>query len=422
LCFLAVAKITCGIDFGTSNSGVALAKESIDLLSVEGDHTTIPSAVFYAKREFVPVFGREAMRRFFDKQEGRLMRSLKRVLGTSLMKQGTMVNGKVIKFEKIVGAFLQNIKTKTDQAAEATVDHVVMGRPVHFIDNDPVGDLQAQHELETIAKSIGFKFVEFQYEPIAAAFAHEVSIQGEKLAIVVDLGGGTSDFTIIKLSNQYIGKLDRASDILANTGVRIGGNDFDKKISLTSILPEIGYGSTYGDKKLEVPLKPYHDLAEWSRVNFIYNIKTIAQTRELLHQSHDKKRFGRLLRLLENESGHSLLAAAEDAKVALTAHAEHRANFAFLDPHFFIDITRQQFEDSIGEDLDRIAASATECLRQANVSAADINLVILTGGSTEVPLVQTVFKKLFPNAAVSDENKLSSVALGLGFDSQRRFN
>jgi hypothetical chaperone protein len=378
--------------------------------------------VFYPKREFIPVFGREAMRRFFDKHEGRLMRSLKRVLGTSLMKQGTMVNGKVIKFEKIVAAFIHNLKEKADAAAGACIHHVVMGRPVHFIDNDPLGDLQAERELEAIAKSIGFKFVEFQYEPIAAAFAHEVKMTDERLAIVVDLGGGTSDFTIIKLSNRYIAKPNRAADILANTGVRIGGNDFDKKISLTSILPEIGYGSTYGDKRLEVPLKPYHDLAEWSRVNFIYNIKTIAQTRELLHQSHDKKRFGRLLRILEHESGHTLLAAAEEAKVALTAHAEHRANFGFLDPNFFIDINREQFEDAIAEDVERIASAAKDCLIQASVQATDINLVVLTGGSTEVPIIQSVFRKLFPSAAVSDENKLSSVALGLGYDSQRRFN
>ncbi|RAW00602.1 Hsp70 family protein [Pseudochryseolinea flava] len=413
--------VTCGIDFGTSNSGVALATTDVKLLPVEGDHVTIPSAVFYPKREFVPVFGREAMRRFFDKQEGRLMRSLKRVLGTSLMKQGTMVNGKVIKFEKIIGSFLENIKQKTDHAAGIEVDHVVMGRPVHFIDNDPQGDEQAQHELAAIAKTIGFKFVEFQYEPIAAAFAHEVKIVGEKLAIVVDLGGGTSDFTIIKLSNNYIGKVNRASDILANTGVRIGGNDFDKKISLTTILPEIGYGSTYGDKKLEVPLKPYHDLSEWSRVNFIYNIKTLSQTRELLHQSHDKKRFGRLLRILESESGHTLLAAAEDTKVALTPHVEHRATFGFLDPHFFIDVTRDQFENAIQEDVQKIVDAANECLRSANIGASAINLVILTGGSTEVPLIQKVFKALFTHATISDENKLSSVALGLAYDSKRRF-
>lgn len=349
------------------------------------------------------------------------MRSLKRVLGTSLMKQGTLVNGAPMNFSTIIAAFLQHLKNNADSLAGDAIENVVMGRPVHFVDNNPDADVQAQNELKAIAQRIGFKHIEFQFEPIAAAFAHEAQLSGEKLAIVADLGGGTSDFTVIKLSNQYVNKPDRSSDILANTGVRIGGNDFDKELSLAAIMPELGYRTTYGPKHLEVPLKPFHDLAEWSKVNFLYTPKMIMQTRQLLHESHYKKRYKRLLSVLEQETGHLLLAAAEEAKISLSGQDEHTARLDFVEPDFSIAIKRTLFEQAIQTDVDRIAESARLCLHDAGVGREAIDLVILTGGTTEVYSVQAEFKRLFPNAAIADQNKLSSVGLGLGYDSQSKF-
>ncbi len=414
--------ISCGIDFGTSNSSVALVKEDgIDLVPVENSSITIPSALFFERKGNVPHYGREAVDLFFSRKDGRFMRSLKRVLGTSLMKQGTLVNGKPMRFEKIIASFLKNLKDKTDLSAGIDLEYVVMGRPVHFIDNDPEGDARAESELKTIAQQVGFKHVEFQFEPIAAAFAHEVKIEGEKLAIVADLGGGTSDFTVIRLSNKYIHKTDRTSDILANTGVRVGGNDFDKDLSLAAVMPEIGYQTTYGEKSLEVPPKPFNDLAEWSKVNFLYTTKIISQTRQILFQAHDKKRYQRLLQILEQETGHSLLAATEETKIALTSASDYQTPFDFIEEGLTVKIKRIQFEEAIKEEVEKISRSATQCLRQAGVKNEDIDLVILTGGSTEVPLVQAEFKRLFPKAAVADENKLSSVGLGLAYDSMNRF-
>jgi hypothetical chaperone protein len=417
-----MAIVSCGIDFGTSNSSIAIDKAGeISLVSVENGNVTIPSAIFFRRIDNKPSYGRAAVHAFFDRQEGRFMRSLKRVLGTSLMKQGTLVNGASMNFATIITAFLRHIKEKADAVAEQEIEHVVMGRPVHFIDNDPEADARAQAELKAIAERIGFKYIDFQFEPIAAAFAHEARLSSEKLAIVADLGGGTSDFTVIKLSNQYIHKPDRSSDILANTGVRIGGNDFDKELSLAAIMPEIGYRSTYGPKNLEVPLKPFHDLAEWSKVNFLYTPKMIMQTRQLLHQSHDKKRYGRLVKVLEEETGHTLLAAAEGAKIALTSQDVYQTAFDFIEDGFYIPIKRELFDEAIRDDVAKIAASARQCLQEAGVSREAIELVILTGGSTEVQSIQAEFKRLFPNAAIADENKLSSVGLGLAYDSQHKF-
>lgn len=411
----------CGIDFGTSNSSIGLAtKDQVTLVAVENDHITIPSALFYPRRG-APAFGRAAADLFFQKTEGRYMRSLKRVLGTSLMKLGTSINGRPTKFEQIIAAFIQYIRQQGNHAADHEITQVVMGRPVHFVDNDPASDARAQQELEHIANTVGFKDVSFQFEPIAAAFAHEANLAGEKLAIVADLGGGTSDFTIIKLSKDYTAKTDRSNDILANTGVRIGGNDFDKKLSLAAVMPALGYKTTYGDKQLEVPIKLYHDLAEWSKVNQLYTPKIITQTRQLLHQAHDKTRFKRILTVLEKESGHAVLAATENAKIGLTNQDLHPAYLQFLEPDLNIPIHRQVFEEAIQEDVQKIEAAARACVTDAGVKHQDINLIILTGGSTEVPLVQRVFKNLFPHATLSDEQKLSSVGLGLAHESKRRY-
>jgi hypothetical chaperone protein len=415
-------KISCGIDFGTSNSSVAISTNgNVMLVPVEGSHVTVPSAIFFPVHEYKPAYGRVAVKMFFERNEGRLMRSLKRVLGTSLMKQGTVVNGKPLKFDRIIASFLENLRDRTNAFAGYEIENVVLGRPVHFVDNDSGADARAQEELKAIARGIGYKNIDFQFEPIAAAFAHEVKIVGEKLAIVADLGGGTSDFTVIRLSGKYVTKADRTADILANTGVRVGGNDFDKELSLAAIMPEIGYTTTYGAKHLEVPLKFYHDLAEWSKVNFLYTPKILSLIRQLLHESHDKKRFGRLLKLLEQETGHTLLSAAEDTKIALTSGNTHQAEFGFLEDGFTIPVTRNQFEDTIHHSVKKISDAAIECLRRAGVTQRDVDLVILTGGSTEIPVVQAAFKKIFPHAEFAGENKLSSVGLGLAYDSQKKF-
>lgn len=415
-------KISCGIDFGTSNSSAAVAHNGIvSLAPVEGNHLSIPSAIFFHKGSRVPIVGRDAVQKFFERQDGRFMRSLKRVLGTSLMKHGTMVNGKPLKFDKIISSFLGGLRDKVNSFSGCEIESVVMGRPVHFVDNDKEADGRAEDELKAIALSTGFKNIAFQFEPIAAAFAHEINIEGEKLSIVADLGGGTSDFTVIRLSRSYISKSDRALDILANTGVRVGGNDFDKDLNLTAILPEFGYLSTYGQKYLEVPLKYYHDLAEWSKVNFLYNAKNISHVRQLLNESHDKKRFGRLLKVLEQERGHALLSETEDAKIALTTQVSFKAQFDLIERDLSVDVTKKQLEEAIHGHVDKIVSTASECLKSAGIVNRDIELVILTGGSTEVPLVQRAFKAMFPNAALADENKLFSVGLGLAYDSQKKF-
>jgi hypothetical chaperone protein len=162
-------------------------------------------------------------------------------------------------------------------------------------------------------------------------------------------------------------------------------------------------------------------MAEWSKVNFLYTPKVRSQVQQYYNESHDQKRFGRLLKILEQENGHSVLAVTEASKIALTSASTVQADMTFLEPDFFIAVDHNDFESAIEHDVQKILMAANECLTQAQLTASDIQLVILTGGSTEIPKIKRAFQELFPIARIADENKLSSVGIGLAYDSERRF-
>ncbi len=414
--------VTCGIDFGTSNSSLAVAThQGVRLIELEGRKRTMPSAMFFIGKNNQAHFGSEAVRMFLAGARGRLMRSLKRVLGTAIMKQGTLVNGRVLKFDAIIAAYIANLKQMAEAQTGTEISSVVMGRPVYFVDGDAAANQRAQEELTAILKSCGFSTIQFQFEPIAAAYAHEVGLKAEKLALVADIGGGTSDFSVIRLSGKSLGKAQRASDILSNEGIRVGGNDLDKSLSLAAFMPALGYQTTYGEKNLRMPLKPFYDLSEWSKVNFLYTTKIMRQTEQLYRQAHEQHKYKRFLQVLANEKGHALLQEVENTKIQLTNQQLATVSLSFLEQGFSLSVQKEAFEQAINQHVQSIANTAMACVQQAAVRPEQIELLILTGGSTEVPVIQNAFKGLFPNAQVSDKNKLSSVALGLAHDGLRKF-
>lgn len=418
-----MSQLFCGIDFGTSNSSIAVAGTGLSpsLVSVENNKTAIPSTIFYAKDKPFPLFGNSAIKAYINGEQGRFMRSLKRVLGTDLMSVGTILNDKSVKFENILAQYISELKDKAQALHKHEILSVVMGRPVHFRDNDMTGDARAEAELETIAKLVGFKNVVFQYEPIAAAYAHEIHLSDEKLACVVDIGGGTSDFTIIRIGQKLQAKLNRSDDILASTGIRIGGNDFDKSLCLKSFMPALGFQTTYGAKNLPVPSSQYFDLAEWSKINSVYSYQNKRIIKQVLNEAHEFLKYSRLLEIVEKEQGHRLLNETEIAKINLTNSDKHITNLDFLDDNPSVISNRQEFEQAISDNVIKVGHQIEECLSQAGTSADKIELIVLTGGSTEIPFIQKELCKSFKNAIVSGENKLSSVGLGLAYDSLRKF-
>jgi hypothetical chaperone protein len=190
----------CGLDFGTSNSAIGVVRNGQPVLApVERDATLIPSAVFfdYETRGRI-LFGAEAIAAYMGHVEGRLMRALKSILGSPLINESTALGGRKVALADVVELFIRHLKAKAEDHIGAEIDAVAHGRPVRFVDGDDKADAKAQGVLEEIAKRVGFRNVEFVYEPIAAAYHYEQSATREEIVLVADIGGGTSDFTVVR--------------------------------------------------------------------------------------------------------------------------------------------------------------------------------------------------------------------------------
>ncbi len=416
-----------GIDFGTSNSTCAfLDGDNAQLIPLEGDSTTLPSAMFFGADGHI-YFGKKAFVAYLDGEEGRFMRGLKSILGTSLMKERTLINRKSLDFVQIITIYIHHIKACAEQYIGSQIKDVVIGRPVHFHDNNPEADAQSEQTLQQISESIGFENISFQYEPIAAAFAHEKTLQKEQLALVVDLGGGTSDFTVIRLSPQSHAQANRSHDIFSTSGVRIGGTNFDQKLSMRSFMPHLGLGSTYASemdasKILPIPPAVYHQLSDWPQVHFGQTKKAIRETKALIRTAADPEKMKKLLALQEAGLGHALLQAAEQTKISLTKNDSVTADFSDVDLGFDVTVSRTEFEEAIHVLILGISTSMDECIASAGVEKDAIGLVILTGGSSELPIVNQLVTNKFPSAKISNDNKFGSVGLGLAYNTKYAFS
>lgn len=210
---------------------------------------------------------------------------------------------------------------------------------------------------------------------------------------------------------------------MANTGVRIGGNDFDKALALKAFMPCFGMGTEYKtcDKTIALPTKPYFSLATWSHVNEVYNYKTLNMVRGYTVWGLEREKVKRLYEIIEKRLGHKNLDYVELAKMTLSGQSAVRMRLDFLSDAPTIDTTRDVFEAAIQPDMKKIEAAVQECIARAGIKNTDIELVILTGGSTEIPYVSRVMQSNFPNAEISASNKMASVGLGLAYDSMRRY-
>lgn len=415
---------SCGIDFGTSNSTCAVANSnSVRLVNLEGKNSTIPSAIFYSTGKEV-FYGRSAINAYVEGEEGRLMRGLKMVLGTSLIEERTRLGLKSIRFTEVLADFMSYIKSKAEDNVQDEISNVVLGRPVHFHDNDTGKDKQSEEALLKIAKSVGFKTIRFQFEPIAAAFAHEKDLDDEQLSLIIDLGGGTSDFTVIKMSSARGLVADRSGDILATAGIRVGGTHFDERLSMKFFMPLLGLGTEYSDifdqdKTMTVPIAVYSNLSSWPKVHFAQTPKAIRETQELIRRSYEPEKLEKLLSIQSNQEGHAFLQAVENAKIALTDQNRHMEFFPKIDVQ--IETSRDGFEEAINSEISKISNTISSCLSEAGVSESDIKLVVLTGGSTELPIINRLVKSRFPDARVSNDDKFGSVGVGLGHYAQAHF-
>jgi len=420
----------CAIDFGTSNSAICIpdGATGMRLVELEAGFSTMPTAVFYAVegRAAQPAreFGRAAVAAYVDGIDGRLMRSMKSILGSTLIEQTTDVGGgRAVKYLDVVTGYLQRLKSCAEAAADAPITHAVLGRPVFFVDDDAARDASAQRALEAAARQAGFTDVRFQYEPIAAAFDYERGVAAEQVVLVADIGGGTSDFSVVRVGPRRAVAIDRKPDILANHGVHIAGTDFDRRIELASILPELGYGAfgpaPVGAPAREVPSAVYFDLATWHLINTVYNPQRVAELRQMRAFYAEPRHHARLLRVLAERLGHDLLARAEAAKIEVSEGGATRIDLGRIESGLAVNVRHETAHQALEGDADRIVDAARETVRQAGLPATAIDALYFTGGSTGLRLLTDRLAAAFPAATVVRGDRFASVATGLGLHARR---
>ena len=412
--------LVLGIDFGTSNSAAALinAQGVLQVIPLDGPRAEMPTALFFSSETHTVLFGAEAMQSYLSGTEGRLLRSLKSLLGSPLMDEYTAVGDRSIRFFDIVVLFFKELKRRCEAHAGQPLTHAMLGRPVHFVDDNPQRDLLAQETLGRAAMEAGFTHIAYQLEPIAAALDYEQRIDKETTALVVDIGGGTSDFTVIRLNPARSALRDRTDDILATTGVHIGGTDFDRLLDLATVMPLLGYGHT-GTGGRPVPSSLFFDLSTWHLIHQTTTRKAMHFAKELWTDYTDQSLHRRLMHALEEQHGHRMLSRVEAAKIACSVTgADALVDLDFLDhaagDHLGASITPAGMAQSLHQALGQVVRCAQDCVAAAQLQAVDV--VYLTGGSSALRPLIDALRTAMPQATLVEGNRFGGVAAGLAVD------
>lgn len=411
---------TLGIDFGTSNSAACWATPTsthAHPIALEGNATSLPTAIFFNAEDRTTHFGRDAVNHYLAGNPGRLMRSLKSLLGSSLVLEHTEVNGQSMRFLDIITVFLAELKHRAETRMGAAITRVVMGRPVHFVDDDPERDALAQAMLLQAAQAAGLPEVQFQLEPIAAALDYERRITQEALVLVADIGGGTSDFSVLRLSPQRKQATDRANDILATRGIHIGGTDFDQKLSLERVMPLLGFRH-HGPLQREVPSGVFFDLATWHLIAWRYQPRALREAQGLSIDYSDPQLHQRLMTVLHERLGHHLANDVEQAKIAASHDAGtpgHAAtlNLAYLETGLTASLNAIHLSDHLRPQLQRVVKCARDCVASAGLQPSDLDALYLTGGSSALTPFQQTLREAFADTPLVQGDLLGGVAAGL---------
>lgn len=413
-----MSKLVYGLDFGTTNTAVAVVRDTgCEALPIgENGLTTIPSLLFFPDDGGGTRVGHAAIADYLNGgMQGRLMQSIKSFLPDKSF-TGTTVGGQLgyATLERLISVIIRHVKEQADALTGVDVQEVVLGRPARF-SSDPERDRLAEMRLISAAKQAGFKTAHVQKEPIAAAYDYERSLAAEEIAFVADFGGGTSDFTVMRLGPGHVGKPDRTDDLLGVDGVYVGGNDYDAAIMLDKIVPHFGSKSEYQEwgKWLPMPKRLMHDLCRWQRITFLKDRKTRAFLQLLLRASNDPEAIKRMVALIEENLGFSLFQAIERAKFDLSAHPD--ACIHFWESVIAIDepVSRAEFDrfsehhtEDIGHCMDRL-------LETIGVGPDEIDSVFVTGGTSYIPAVQQLLVNRFGRGKIQQGDAFISVAAGL---------
>jgi hypothetical chaperone protein len=395
------------VDFGTSNSAAAYLKDGVvQRVALEGDEDTLPTAVFFPVGGQMQI-GRAAGEALIDGVEGRYMRALKSVLGTPLFHESRLIGGRRQTLADVVTAFVAKLRDMAERQTGVAFDAVMSGRPVRF-HHDPERDRQAEDDLRACYAAAGFARIDFLFEPEAAA----LSSAGEagELGLIVDIGGGTSDFTVFRRGGNGV-------EVVASHGIRLGGTDFDRALSLATAMPELGKGTELrremGEGRLPVPQAIYGDLATWSAIPFLYTRETERMVEDLVRFAVDRPRMERLHRVIRDHLGHDVAFAVEAGKIAANGDGPAQIDLGIVDRGLCLRLTRGGLNAALVEYADPLRMAMYETLQAAQISPAQIGSVVLVGGSSLMRLVQDTAQEVCPTARLSRSEAFTGVVDGL---------
>lgn len=408
-----------GIDFGTSNTGAAYLRDGIpQQIEFSTGKTTIPTTFFFDYETRETLIGDPANQALLDGIDGRFMRALKRVLGTTLMHQPRQILNKRVTFVEIIAHFLRHIKTQAEAEAGLTFDHAVSGRPVVFHGAGDPREAQAEADLRACYIAAGFSDVTFVDEPEAAAIASGALEQSGTVGMIVDIGGGTSDFSVFRSGTAGV-------EILANHGVRIGGTDFDRAINIDRVMPLLGKGGTLrnamGPGTSPVPNAIFNDLATWEKIPFLYTGQNRRMVADMVDHAVEPDKLGRLDAVLEHELGHEIAFAVERGKIAANAgDAQSVIGLEQIERGMSAALPSDALALVLSPFAKTLLSGSQETLVRAGLDASQIDRIIYVGGSSLMTMVTQTMNAQFPQAVHSFAEVFTAVTDGLAIASARR--
>ena len=413
--------VALGVDFGTTNTVVAIGDGSHQVRLVAFETPSAPTATFRSALSFkhdsaeptgrVVNAGQWAIEAYLeDPSETRFIQSFKSYAASPLFNE-TVVLGRRYTFEDMLADFLLRLRDNSGGALEAAGGRVIVGRPVRFVGASPDVTL-AMKRYQTAFERAGFTDILYAYEPVTAAFFFARGLEQDATVMGADFGGGTSDFSIIRFERKG-GMLGARA--LGQSGVGVAGDAFDYRIIDNLVSPALGKGSSYRDinKNLSAPNRFYTNFARWEQLALMRASRDMRDIRTLMRKSLEPEKIGRLVELLDGNYGYLLYEAVSKLKETLSVEASALFEFNAGGISLESAVERSAFTGWIIRELAAIEAAVDEAMADADLTPRQIDRVFLTGGSSFVPAVRAIFEARFDPAKIATGAELESIASGL---------
>ena len=438
-----------GFDYGTANCSIAVMQDGKpSLLKMENNSTLLPSmlcaptreavsewlyrhhevpatgaetqallrrAVSFNREEDIDVqaasvqFGLSSLRQYVeDPEEVYFVKSPKSFLGASGLKPQ-----QIALFEDLVCAMMLHIRKQAESQLPEVIDQAVIGRPINFQGlGGTDANAQAQGILERAAKRAGFRDVVFQYEPVAAGLDFEASLQEENRVLVVDIGGGTTDCSLLLMGPKWHDRLDRENSLLGHSGCRVGGNDLDIALAFKNLMPLLGMGGQT-EKGIALPVLPWWNAIAINDVpaqTDFYSTANGRQLNDMLRDARDSDKVALLLKVWKQRLGYRLVRSAEESKIALSDQMQTQAQLPFISDSLATAIDQQGLEAALDQPLRRILEQVQLALESSDTTP---EVIYLTGGSARSPIIKKALAQALPGIPIAGGDDFGSVTAGL---------